>query len=118
MDIQESRWLPAIYDCLYLSDESESEFEEGSKASRGTFDLCSGYNSFSINSDTTIIKIDLNLHQILNYPSLEKHSDNQIQSMCNDIDIIWSNCLKPREFTLESRTLELRSKLILQQQFL
>lgn len=27
-----------------------------------------------------------NLHQILNYPSLQKHSTNDIKSMCDSID--------------------------------
>jgi hypothetical protein len=80
MDIEESYWLPAIYDCSYLSDESESECTTGS-------------NCFSINSDTTIIETDLNLHQILNYPPLEKHTANKIIQISLAIDLIWSKLI-------------------------
>lgn len=48
-----------------------------------------GYHCDSVNSTDNHIKVaDDDLHQILNYPPLEKHSSNKIVSICNEIDLI------------------------------
>jgi len=76
-------------DIQYLSDE-ESESE-----------CTTGYNSFSINSDTTIIETDLNLHQILNYPPLEKHTANKIIQISLAIDLIWTKVLSITKLSVQ-----------------
>ena len=51
-----------------------------------------GYCCDSIDSIDNYVKVestvDDNLHQIINYPPLEKHSANEIVSICNEIDLI------------------------------
>jgi hypothetical protein len=49
-----------------------------------------GYYCDSINSIDNYVKVEIDesLHQIINYPPLEKHSSNKIVSICNEIDLI------------------------------
>jgi hypothetical protein len=41
--------------------------------------------------------VDQNLHQTLNYASLEKHSSSKIVDICKEVDLIYCNITKPKK---------------------
>ena len=71
----------------YLSDdEQRGKATKDCQSSDGAFYYCDSifYDQY-VKVESTV---DDNLHQIINYPQLEKHTTNKIVSICNEIDLI------------------------------
>lgn len=72
----------------YLSDdEQRGEATKDCQSSDGAFYYCDSIDSIN-NYVKVESMVDKNLHQIINYPSLEKKTLKQIINICNDIDLI------------------------------
>ncbi len=69
----------------YISDdEPRGIATKGCLGSDGVFYCIDSIDNY-VKVESTV---DDNLHQIINYPPLEKHSVNKIVSICNEIDLI------------------------------
>ncbi len=69
----------------YISDdEPRGVATKGCLGSDGAFYCIDSIDNY-VKVESTV---DDNLHQIINYPPLEKHSANKIVSICNEIDLI------------------------------
>lgn len=76
-------------DIEYISDdEPRGVATKGCLGSDGAFYCCDSVDSIDNYVKVEKESMNDNLHQIINYPSLEKHSANKIVSICNEIDLI------------------------------